>query len=273
MVPVTLLAHQAPVLPLKRRWPGLDGVALVVGSVVPDLAKATQHATPRWFLGQPMWWDGHSLTQQVGWSLPVGIVLTFLVRRVLAPTLGPYLPDLGPLHLTDLRHVSRNRHPWFVVAGCVLIGSLTHIILDGFTHADGWAVGFLPVLDVELDRALGRPVTVAFVLQVVSSAVLSLVAVREMYLIGVSRSICTWSGVRPTPKPDPPGVVWVRTWALAVLPVAFVWSSGQVHRGKTTAAMTLAWLCLAGWTLLAGAVAARRWAGGGQWSEMPIDSH
>jgi hypothetical protein len=38
-MPVTFFAHQAPVLPIARRWPqATEGIALIVGSMAPDIA-------------------------------------------------------------------------------------------------------------------------------------------------------------------------------------------------------------------------------------------
>jgi Domain of unknown function (DUF4184) len=40
-MPFTFFAHQAPFLPMARRWPRLiDGTALIVGTMAPDLAYA-----------------------------------------------------------------------------------------------------------------------------------------------------------------------------------------------------------------------------------------
>jgi hypothetical protein len=38
-MPVTFFAHQAPVLPIARRWPqATEGIALIVGSMALDIA-------------------------------------------------------------------------------------------------------------------------------------------------------------------------------------------------------------------------------------------
>jgi Domain of unknown function (DUF4184) len=250
-MPITFLAHQAPVLPLKRRWPALDGVAMVVGSTVPDLARATQRATPRLFLGQPLWWDGHTLTQQLGWSLPVGLVLTWVVRRLLAPRLGPYLPDLGDFHLRDVRLVARTRHRWWVIAGSVLIGSVSHIVLDLFTHSDRPNSPVLPGLDVVVGTVGGHSVTTANVVQVLASLCLSAFTVWEMWRIGRERLICRWSGVAPVPVDPPPARNAVRFAAVVVLVLTAVWAATQWGRGFSVALMTWVWLATVGLSLLA----------------------
>ena len=243
-VPVTFLAHQAPVLPLKRRWPGLDGVALVVGSMVPDLAVATLRSTPRYLAGVPLWWEGHTLADQWNWCLPVGLALTVLLRRLVLPTLAPYLPDAGGFHLQDLRHVGRVRYRWWVIVGSVLIGSVAHVLVDGFTHPTGWAVGVVP----GLDRG------VASVLQVLASVVLSVVTVWQMWSIGRERAVCSWNDVEPTPPVRPVAEAPVRAAAVVLTLGAAVWAATQAERGRTIVVMTWFVLSLAGAVLLALAV-------------------
>jgi hypothetical protein len=148
-LPVTFLAHQAPVLPLKlaapRRW---DGTALVVGSMVPDLAYAT--------MGTPWYVPAHDPGPQLWFCLPLGTVATVVARRELAPVLAAHLPDRAPWHLRDYAALGRwpapgpgpRWPPWLVLAVSVLTGSLSHVALDSFTHSHGWVVE-----NVELLRA------------------------------------------------------------------------------------------------------------------------
>ena len=256
-MPVPFLAHQAPVLPLKRWRPGLDGVALVVGSAMPDMARATQKTTPHFFFDHPLWWDGHTPTQQFVWCLPVGLVVTWLVRRLLAPRLAGYLPDLGVLHLRDLRHVGRTRHRWWVIAGSVLIGSFSHVVLDLLTHSDRALGDVLPALGTVVGHLGAHPVDVGNVLQTVASVGLSVVALWELARIGRDRLVCRWSGVEPDDPPPPAGLVGVRVAAVLVVVVAAVWSSTQLDdRGLAISLMTWVWLTLFGLSGLALVVAA-----------------
>jgi hypothetical protein len=250
-MPITILAHQAPVLPLKRWRPGLDGVALVVGSAVPDLARATLHSTPRYLFGRPLWWDGHTVSMQFGWSLPVGLVLTWLVRRLLAPQLAPYLPDLGGFHLQDLRHIARTRHRWYVIAGSVLIGSFSHIVLDSLTHTDRYGGGLLSGLDGTVGQVLGHDITVFRIVQVLASLALSAVTVWELWRIGRERLVCRWSRVPPGPSAVAPHRPAVRTAVVVLLLATAAWASTQSERGWDIVFVTWLWLGTGAMTLLA----------------------
>lgn len=222
---------------------------MVVGSAVPDLAAATQRATPRLLGGRPLWWDGHTVPQQLAWSLPVGLVLTWLVRRLLAPRLAPYLFDLGRFHLRDLRHVGRTQHPWYVISGSVLIGSLSHIVVDLFTHSDR-GPGF-PGLALVVGEVAGHSIDVGNVLQVVGSVGLSLVTVWELWRIGDERLVCAWSGRVPDDPPAPPRAGLVRGIAAGLLVVTGLWAVTQIDRGFSVALMTWAWLATGAACLLA----------------------
>jgi hypothetical protein len=251
-MPFTILAHQAPVLPLKRWRPALDGVALVVGSAVPDLARATLRSTPRFLFGRPLWWDGHTVSMQFSWSLPVGLVLTWLVRRLLAPQLAPYLPDLGGFHLRDLRHVARTRHRWPVIAGSVLIGSFSHIVLDAFTHTDRYGGSLLSGMDVSMGWVLGHHLTVFRLVQLAATVALSAVTVRELWRMGQERLLCRWSGV-PADGADTaaPFPTVVRSAAALLLVGTGAWAATQSERGWDIVFVTWLWLGTGAMALLA----------------------
>jgi len=194
-MPVTFLAHQAPVLPLKRWRPDLDGVAMVAGTITPDLARTIPPRFALIYDGYPVWWDGHAPVQALTGGVVVALLLTWSARRLVLPRLGGYLPDLGQFHLRDLRLLGRNRHPWWMVVLGIMIGTLTHLVLDLFTHTDRGIV--LPGLDVHLFDLGSRSVRVATVVQVLASVGLSVFAVWEMFDIGRRRLFSQWSGVVP----------------------------------------------------------------------------
>jgi hypothetical protein len=131
-MPFTFLAHQAPVLPIKKKRPDRwDGLALVVGSMAPDLAYVTT-GTDRYF-------DGHRLQNQLA-LMVAAVLLTYVVRLVVLPVAPLALPD-GASPLRDvLLDVSRTRHRVWVVAYSAFVGQLTHLALDAFTHRDGFVV-------------------------------------------------------------------------------------------------------------------------------------
>jgi hypothetical protein len=145
-VPATFPSHAAAVLPLKVRWPRrLDGVALVTGSAAPDLYYGLN--------GYVVVPPTHNVPGLFWFTLPVALVATALIRRS-APTIAAHLPGRPAwLALRDYGVLGTVRHKWYVTAYSILLGGLTHIAWDGFTHAPGtqhgWAVRLAPALRVE----------------------------------------------------------------------------------------------------------------------------
>lgn len=137
-MPSSILSHQGIVLPLKMKYPGkFDGTALCVGSFAPDLA----------FYVRSLPGEFHSLGGLV-YTVPISLVLVILFDKVLLPLvaflatrrqLSIISPCLAFLSVDDL-HILRKKKispRWFVKATySVLIGILTHFLLDLPTH--GW---------------------------------------------------------------------------------------------------------------------------------------
>lgn len=127
---MTLLAHQAPALAIKRRWPRrFDGVGLVVGTVMPDV----WYVTVGWLygpLGIPLWVDGHQVSAFGNTILISGFVLTLLIRWAVLAERGPR---------------------WWVTAWSVAIGGLTHLLLDPLS---AWSFGAVPAGQIALSAPL-----------------------------------------------------------------------------------------------------------------------
>ncbi len=185
-MPVTAPAHQACVLPIKRRWPGrVDGTALLVGSAMPDLADAVAYD-----LGvHSHEWSGFPL------DVALGLVMVWLIRRWIAPVWPSIAPDLGPFR-THSWAVVATRHPtrWQAFAG-VTIGVLTHVVLDSFTH-DGRLLATWLGYSHHVVTLLGMTRTTASWLQWAGHLLGSLGAIWLIYLVGRRRELERWYSPR-----------------------------------------------------------------------------
>lgn len=181
-VPVTFLAHQAPVLPLARRWPGqVDGVALVIGSMAPDMAYV--------LVGSRFEIWAHGVPWVVVFCVPVTVVVSWLVVRVLAPVVPDHLPRGGGLYLHEFRGLALHRFAVVRTALGALIGALSHVALDHFTHEWGWFARNVSwyddrVIDAQL---LGRDWTVFRVVQYTGHVGGSALCVLLLWRYGRSR--------------------------------------------------------------------------------------
>jgi hypothetical protein len=122
------------------------------------------------------------------------------VRWVVAEPLAAHLPELGDFHLRDFGVVARAR-PSLAdgarVAASALVGSLSHLALDAFTHKGGFAVRHLPALRAQLFTLFGRPVPLYRLLQgggSLAGAVVTLLLLRHL---GRRRQLLRWAGATP----------------------------------------------------------------------------
>jgi hypothetical protein len=202
-MPLTFLAHQAPVLPLKiaaPRW--LDGTALVIGSMAPDLAFVL-HGTA-WYV------DAHQLVAQFLFCLPLTLALTRIVKRVIAQPLASILPNDGDFRLREYGRLASWRPPttlagWLVLMSSALIGSYSHLVLDAFTHTWGWVAQRVPVLqDVAFDLPPsmgGRPIFIVDLLQLGATLLGTVATIRCLRHIGRNGLIADWCNDVPPLHP------------------------------------------------------------------------
>lgn len=185
-------SHQALVLPLKRWRPTwFSGLGLVLGTIAPDLVFILALDPD----GSPA---SHSLAGQLFLTVPMVLVLHLLATALVLPWLLPHLPGEEPLRLHALARSrpARSARDALRVAASGLVGGLTHVFLDGFTHGNsaGWAVALLPLLRAPLPGGL----PVYDFLQVAFTIVFGVAAVREWraYALGLSsqgpRATAVW---------------------------------------------------------------------------------
>lgn len=211
-MPFTFLAHQAPVLPLKLRWPrAFAGTALVLGSIAPDC---------EYFLrGQVLTTFSHKLWSQPLFCLPLTLLLVFLVRRLIIGPLAAHLPALpqrgplgalGRLHLGDyqsLDGVPPGYWPRAVVGA--LIGALSHLLLDDFTHDTGWSVTHLALLQAPLPlQFLGQPLPLYRALQFGGTAVCALLSLALLLRLGQRRLLRPAAPPPLVPTPRSHRALW-----------------------------------------------------------------
>jgi hypothetical protein len=159
-VPVTWFAHQVPVLPIARRWPNhTDGVALVIGSMAPDMAYVLDGSRFR------IW--AHAFPGLVTFNVPITIVVAWIVVQVLAPVVPAHLPSLASFRLRDYQGLATHRFRLVPLVSSAFLGALTHAGLDHLTHEWGWLATHLDWYNdaVTNRRWFGRRWTVFRVVQ------------------------------------------------------------------------------------------------------------
>ncbi|GAA1613291.1 MULTISPECIES: DUF4184 family protein [Kribbella] len=148
------LAHPAAVLPLVRR--PFVASALVAGAVAPDLlyVGAVYRIATQYINGNFTLTLTHKFTSAF-WLDPLLALLLLLVfnlvvkRPLIAlapPALAARLPA-GRLHVPGVKVLL-----WTVVSA--VVGALTHVVWDSFTHGDGYFVRRFPDSVGDVNRIL-----------------------------------------------------------------------------------------------------------------------
>jgi Domain of unknown function (DUF4184) len=163
-------AHPAAVVPLApplARWLGTHGVlsALVVGSMTPDIAFLLPIGISRA--------QSHSLPGLLWCCLPVGLFVYLGFHLLLKRPLIHLLPPHGFARLHQYEHpgeaVSWRLLPAILL--CLLIGAITHLVWDSFTHKGSYGVQALPVLRMHLFTGGGFWIYLYTALQWISSII------------------------------------------------------------------------------------------------------
>ena len=192
-MPLTYLAHQLAVIPLKAarpRW--FDGTALCIGSMAPDFAYA--------FTGTPLGFGSHNLRAQLFWSLPVTLLLTRIVRAWLAEPIGAQLPEP---YGSQVRALARSTHAWFVTVISALVGGVSHVLMDSCTHRHGWGYNHFAWLHVHVSPSW----QVADVLQYVGHTLGTLLCALLVMRLCAAQCVSSWNGsqqsLTTTERPAP----------------------------------------------------------------------
>lgn len=144
-------AHPAIVLPFyKNRW--FSFTALVFGSMSPDF---------EYFLRmQPYSVYSHTIAGLFFFNLPLVIVISFLFHEVVKGPMLASMPELSRKGLLPLAMTAWRPTSWrsiVIFAYSALLGSLSHMVWDSFTHQGAYFVDRLPFLQETL-HVMGREV-------------------------------------------------------------------------------------------------------------------
>jgi hypothetical protein len=127
------VSHPAAVIPLKLLFKRLSLPALIFGSMAPDF---------EYFFRMKSRYS-HTLIGVFWFDLPLTLALLFIFFTLIREPLVLSLPS--PLrarfaHILNINWAERLRKDWFLISCSAVLGSLTHILWDGFTHYNGYFV-------------------------------------------------------------------------------------------------------------------------------------
>jgi hypothetical protein len=174
------LSHPLAVIPFRRYCPAyLNFPALVIGSMAPDFG---------YFVDQfEFAKEAHTLPGLVTDCLPASLLLLglfYLLRWPLCFILPqPHRSALAPM---AARKPKPSLRGLFVAVISILIGGLTHIVWDSFTHWYGWPVQHFVALRRIVTVFHGTVITTFVLLQLLSS-VIGAVGLLVLYFLWLRR--------------------------------------------------------------------------------------
>ena len=132
------ISHAAAVLPLRSMGGiRLPLAAMMIGSMSPDFAYFVPGSAERV--------ETHSFTGVFSFCWPVSLALWLLFVRVLEQPTGALLPERWRSRFAPSdREISFTTLAWASLA--VILGAMTHLVWDSFTHRGTGVVEAIPAL-------------------------------------------------------------------------------------------------------------------------------
>jgi hypothetical protein len=229
------VSHIAAVLPAHRRLSRARLFsAAVIGSMVPDFGLLLPGQVPRW--------ETHSLGALWTFSLPVGMLAFVLTVLLIAPALTEVLPDraYARLRLAEAKALPRPLWRTLVYAAPVIVlGALTHLMWDGFTHENARGVRMFPVLDELGPEFEGHTLQLFRWLQY-GSSIVGLVAVIVALLVWMHHAPAAATLRTPRRLGDLERRVWMGGYVVVALSgiLAGSWR-GQAHMSALSAGLKI----------------------------------
>lgn len=177
-------SHPAIVLPLTylpRRWFSLTG--LIIGSISPDFEYFLRMRILSLYshtIGGIFWFD-----------LPLGLLLAFIFHNIIRNDLFENLPIILKsrfLRFTKFKWNNYFIRNWHIVILSILLGALSHILWDNFTHKDGYFVQGFSTLTQQI-TILGKQVPIFKLLQHISSLLGGLVIALAIFKLPANKNV------------------------------------------------------------------------------------
>lgn len=151
------ISHAAAALPLGALT-RLPLAALMIGSMAPDFA---------YFVPDIVRYQTHTLPALFWFCLPAGLAVWWFFVLVLERPSIAFLPEAWRIRTRPSDRLSARSV--FLASAGILLGAVSHLAWDAFTHANSSVTHALPVLRESVLDGPGRRLPWYFLLQLVSS--------------------------------------------------------------------------------------------------------
>ncbi|WP_194768785.1 DUF4184 family protein [Tamlana sp. I1] len=179
-------SHPAIILPLNylpKKWISLTG--LIIGSLTPDF---------EYFLRMRITSNySHTIGGLFWFDLTLGILLTFIFHNIVRNCLFDNLPVFLKSRFWCFKQLNWNntfKKNWLIIIISILIGAISHIFWDSFTHEKGYFVQKIPELSNTID-ILGKSTPILKILQHSSTLIGGLIIAVAIYKLPREKSMNT----------------------------------------------------------------------------------
>lgn len=177
-------SHPAIVLPLTilpRQWFSLTG--LVIGSLTPDFEYFIRMRVQSNY--------SHTVYGLFWFDLPLGLLLTFIFHNIVRDSLFNNLPTIFKSRLANFNLFDWNsyfKQNWFVVLVSILVGAVSHLFWDSFTHDNGYFVRTISALTNVVDL-FGRQIPTFKILQHTSTFLGGILIILVLFKLPADKSV------------------------------------------------------------------------------------
>ncbi|GAA5014161.1 DUF4184 family protein [Acinetobacter puyangensis] len=138
-------AHPAIVLPLAKFSRKFSLTGLIIGSLIPDF---------EYFLRMRIRSDySHNLIGIFNFDLPLGLLVVFIFHYLVRDSLIHNLPLFLKSRFINYEGYDWNsyfKNNWIIVIYSLLIGIISHILWDNFSHNTGYFLNIFPILNEKI---------------------------------------------------------------------------------------------------------------------------
>lgn len=156
---------------------------LVAGSVIPDFEYFIRMKDYSRY--------SHTIRGIFWFDLPLGLLLAFIFHNIIRNSLTNNLPLVLRSRLSSFNQFDWNKNfqrNWLVIIISIIIGAASHLLWDGFTHANHFFINSFPSLKTKYEIA-DRHVHLYYILQIASSIVGGLVVVFALLQLKADKNV------------------------------------------------------------------------------------
>jgi hypothetical protein len=129
----------------------------------------------------------HTWPGLLWYDIPLALILTFLFHNLVR---NPII-DNAPInfqrrlkHFEYFKWTLYFKKRWLAIIGCIIIGIISHLLWDGFTHENGYFVKYLPFLTFAIPVGSFH-LEVHMILQVISSILGGLIILYSLWQLPI----------------------------------------------------------------------------------------